>query len=455
MTVQPMGPGTQVAVPQPDQLNTGLDDMTQADLSIPRLQIVTKEAMFKDSLSNNKVQALNIIVLGLVKQRTMWPTKVGPEQAKPMCRSNNFLQGFVNTKQPNHPFPYQLAELNQSHVVPREDGQLVFNCADCQLKEWKGQDKPPCNEVWSLPLLMDPFSTGQWIPAVLNLSKTNITPAKHYLGGFKATETAAFTAYTTISLQLLKRGDNEYSNITFQRNGATDSSSWAEWSALGLEMRNFLTQEPRVFEDDAPTGPPQAATPVAQPVQAQPMAAPQPAAPQTIVIQPEPVAPAPVAQAAPVAQPFVDPNPPANDPWAQQTQAIQPPDPAPVQPPVPMQAPAAMVQQPAPQAVAAAPAPAPVAQPAPAPAPAAVAPPAAAPVAPAPVVPPAPAAVPTPAPAPAPAPAAVAAPTPQPAPLQAAPAPAPTASVPAPTSPAVPQASVPVAPGVDNDDLPF
>lgn len=444
MTVSPVGPGAEVAVPQAD-FNTGLDDMTQADLSIPRLTIVNKEGMFKDSLSNNKMQSLNVIILGLVKQRTLWPAQVpSGQQSQPMCRSNDFVQGFVNLKQTISPFPYDRAELTQAHVQPRDDGQLVFNCADCKLKEWDTHPlggKPYCNEVWALPLLMDPFGTGQYLPAVLNLSKTNVTPAKHYLGGFKAAETAAFTAITTISLQLLKRGDNEYSNITFQRAAATDSVNWAEWSGLYIDMRNFLAREPRVFEDKPAT----AATPqpmAAQPVAAQPVAQPvaQPAPVVQPVVQPAPVAqPAPAAQQAPI-QGEVVPN---ADPWAGQTFPNQ----------EPMQAPAA-IQQPVPQAAPVVAAPASVAAPAPTPQPAATVAPAPAPVASAPVTPPAPAAVPTPAPVAAPAPAAVA-PTPQPAPSQAVPAPAPTASVPQPTSPAVPQASPQAAPGADNDDLPF
>lgn len=437
----------------------GLDDMTQADLSIPRLQIVNKKGVFRDSLANNEIAAMNVIVLGLVKQRTLWPARVGETTAKPMCRSNDHVVGFVNQKQPEHPFPYQLAELSQPNVLPRDDGQLTFNCADCKLKEWGSHpmgDKPYCNEVWALPLLMDPYGNNNYLPAVLNLSKTNIGPAKAYLGGFKASESAAFTAYTQISLQLLKRGDNEYSNIQFKRVGNTDSVNWAEWGSLYMEMRAFLNQEPRVFEEDTPAGPPPAPQPMAAQPTPAPVAAPVAAAPAPVVA---PVAPAPVAQPAPepapVAQPtpqgvvqgevvpnaFVDPNAPV-DPWAGQT----------FEQPQPMQPPAAVAQEPVPQAAPPAPAPQPVAAPAPAPVAAATPPPVLAAVPPAPVSTPTPAAPVQPAPAPQPQAAAVA-PTPAPSPV--AQAPAPTASVQAPTSPAVPAASPQAVPGPDNDELPF
>lgn len=427
MTVQPVGPSSEVAVQQ-DQGGppVGLGDMNAGDLSIPRLQIINKAGLFKDSLSNTEFKQIPTIILGLVKQRTLWPDKVGTTTSKPMCRSNDFEIGFVNMKQPDHPFPWAQSGLGQQHVLPREDGQLTFKCSDCSLKTWKGQEKPPCNEVWTIPLLMDPYQNGSWVPAVLNLSKTNIPLIKKYLGGFVATNDAAFTAVTWMELQLLKRGDNDYSNIVLKRGEKTDSGMWGEWTDLYMEMREFLTQEPRVFEENVVAGPPAA---------------------------PQPMAAAPVAQAAPVtivqpAEPGVTSGPaPADfvqqqDPWT--PPAMQ----------QPMQAPAAMQQpvQAQPQAAQ------PVATPAPAPEPAPVQAAAAPPVTAPPVV----ASVPTPVPAPAPQAAPAPAPTnvaPQPQAVQMAQAPVadPTTvqAAPQPTSPAIPQTSPPAVPGTDLGELPF
>lgn len=446
MTVQPVGPSTEVAVQQ-EQVGgppIGLGDMNQGDLSIPRLQIVNKKGVFKDSLSNTEFSQIPTIILGLVKQRTLWPEKVGTTVAKPMCRSNDFEHGFVNMKQPDHPFPWPQSGLGQQHVLPREDGQLTFNCSDCSLKTWKGQEKPPCNEVWTIPLLMDPYQNGSWVPAVLNLSKTNIPLIKKYLGGFVATNDAAFTTITWMELMLLKRGDNDYSNIVLKRGERTDSAMWGEWTDLYMEMREFLTQEPRVFEENVAAGPPaapqpQAAAPVAQ------------AAP-VVIVQSEPQ-----VQAGPAPAEYVQ----QQDPWAQPAQNQ------------PMQAPAAMQQpvatppqaaQPVAAPVQAAPAP----QPEPTPVQAAVAPPVTAPPVvapvPTPVPAPAPQAAPAPAQAPAPAPATMA---PQPQAAQVAQADpttvqaaqqvsAPIAYAQVPTSPAIPQTSPPAAPGPDGvDELPF
>jgi hypothetical protein len=407
----------------------GLDDMTQADLSIPRLQIVNKKGVFKDSLSNTEMQSLNVVILGLIKQRTLWPTKIGDTPAKPMCRSNDFQHGFPNLEQPQHPFPWQVSKLTQEHVQPRQDGQLMFNCSDCFLKEWGSRpdsEAPWCNEVWSLALLIDPYQTGQYLPSVLALSKTNLAPTRRYLAGFKASNQAAFTAITNISLQLLKKGDNDYSNIMFQRVEPTDSARWGEWGDAYMEMREYLTRDPMKFEEEVS------------------VAAPAPQAAPVVVQQPAPQA-APVAQPAPQAQVMDAEVVQQADPWAGQTFPAQ----------QPMQAPAAVAQDVSVQA-----APAPVAAPAPTPAPVAQAAPVAAPTAPPapPVATPAPVPTPTPAPAAQPAPTAApqaAAPAPQPAPSQVAPAPVPTASAQVPTSPAVPAASPAAAPGDDNDDLPF
>lgn len=421
MTVSPVGPGAEVAVPT-DMGAMGLDDMTQADLSIPRLQIINKKGLFKESLTNTEQPSLNVIILGLVKQRTLWPTKIGDTPAKPMCRSNDFNHGFPNVDQPMHPFPWQASGLTQEHVVPTSDNTLMFNCSDCKLKEWGSRpdsEAPWCNEVWSLALLIDPYQTGQYLPSILSLSKTNLAPARRYLAGFKAAGQAAFTAVTNISLQLLKKGDNDYSNIIFQRVQPTDSGHWNEWGEAYIEMREFLTRAPMKFEEEVTAAPAPVAAPVAAPVVQQ-------AAPQVIEAE--------VVQ---------------NDPWAGQTFPAQQPGAAPASVAQDTSIQAAPVAQAAPVTAPVA-TPAPVAQAAPvAPPTAPPAPPVATPVS-APAPTPAPVAQPTPTPAPQ-----AVAPAPTPAPSQAAPAPVPTVPAQVPTSPAVPATSVPAVPGDDNDELPF
>lgn len=338
MTVQPMDPtqgmipGQALEVPSYNGGSSGLDDMDAGDLSVPRLSIVGNEGVFKDSLSGQKYPEIDVIILGLVKQRSLWHGNVTPgEESKPMCRSNDFMTGFPQMKPVSleKSFPWQRAGLGQEHLIPREDGQWAVACASCALKDWGSapdEKKPYCSEVWSMPLLMDPFQNGQWMPFVLSVQKSNISPTKKYLGGYKAANSATFTMITHIKLNMAKSGQVTFSNTEYSMTERTESSQWQAYEGMYVEMRNFLIQAPRVF-NDAPTVPaqqvqaqPQHATPAIQQPQQQS---------QPPVYQPTPQYQqqqeqyAPQAQQAPPVQPPVQQASPVQPQWDGQTQVIQ------------------------------------------------------------------------------------------------------------------------------------
>lgn len=379
MTVQPMDPtqgmipGQALEVPSYNGGSTGLDDMDASDLSVPRLSIIQNEGQFKDSLSGNKYPEIDVIILGLVKQRSLWHANVTPgEESKPMCRSNDFMTGFPQMKPVSleKSFPWQRAGLGQEHLIPREDGQWAVACASCALKDWGSapdEKKPYCSEVWSMPLLMDPFQNGQWMPFVLSIQKSNISPTKKYLGGYKAANSATFTMITHIKLNMAKSGQVTFSNTEYSMTERSESSQWQAYEDMYIEMRNFLIQAPRVF-DDVPTvqaqqvqAQPQHATPAIQ----QPVQQPQPPVyqPQPQYVQQQEQYAPQAQQAAPPVQPPVY-QPPVQQPiqpqwdgqtqviqgqvvtepaWTQQTELVQPPEPTP--PPV-QQAPPMAAQPP-------------------------------------------------------------------------------------------------------------
>src|SRR5690606_25228480 len=72
----------------------GLEDVDASDLSMPRLQIVHEDAVWEDSLSNERFESLDVILLGLIKQRVLWPSEMGEESSAPLCKSYNHTQGF-------------------------------------------------------------------------------------------------------------------------------------------------------------------------------------------------------------------------------------------------------------------------------------------------------------------------------------------------------------------------
>ena len=92
MTVEPhAGSG---ALANPDDFgDVGLEDVGVGDVIIPRLRIVHDEAVFENNLTKDRYETLDVILLGLAKQRIMWDDEVG-EGDKPMCKSPDFEHGF-------------------------------------------------------------------------------------------------------------------------------------------------------------------------------------------------------------------------------------------------------------------------------------------------------------------------------------------------------------------------
>src|SRR5215216_607328 len=148
----------------------GQEDITPGDLRVPRLKIDNQTGQFEDGTSKAKFKELDVIVLGLVKQRTYFPDLTPETEGKPpICKSNDFSFGFPQdpeNKTPTHAFPWQASRLdpNTDMKVDQETNLPYLPCEKCHMKEWgqKRSDSPPCNEVHSWPMLYFNPETTSW-----------------------------------------------------------------------------------------------------------------------------------------------------------------------------------------------------------------------------------------------------------------------------------------------------
>lgn len=339
MTVDTTGSGSMVPYEE-DFSSFGLEDVDASDIAIPRLTIEHKTGQFKDSLSGSIYNSgLEVILLGLVKQRVYWRADTD-EGDIPLCKSPNFDHGFPNTDDKlsrDKQFPWNKSNFDTSNAVPIEiapmgagkpypDGWTsndfpVLPCNSCIFKDWEktGSDgvpwkNPPCTEQHTWPLLFQ-AEPGVWQPALYTVQKTGIKPSRTYISSFVQAKQPFFAVKTLLGLTQMKRGSVDYSVPTFARSEATDYNSWLEYKNNYLSIREFVRSAPRRFKEAVgepsanvnsapPTVPPSqpaASAPVAAPtaVPAEPATAPVPSAPAA--------APAPAAPAAPVSPPPVFP----------------------------------------------------------------------------------------------------------------------------------------------------
>lgn len=247
---------------------TGLEEFSREDAVIPRLSIMHKEGRFLDSLTKEEFDTVKVIILGLVKQRSLWHTEVGEEGDRPMCRSMDHDTGFPNLsddqpKEKRFDTVWVKSGFDPKDYPPDEEGVVRLPCASCQLKEWGSHPdgkKPYCSEQFTLPILYDPEGDGTWVPAIMTLQKTSLKNLKAYLSSFARSRNAAFQAITEIGLDMQKRGANVYSVPNFKKVGNTEEENWREYSTNYRQMADFLRADPGVRDDDEPVSTPVAET---------------------------------------------------------------------------------------------------------------------------------------------------------------------------------------------------
>ena len=264
MTVAP-GTGSEVATWDSGD-DIGLEDVNVGDVVLPRLSIVHDEAVFQDNQSKQQFDELEVIILGLVKQRIMWDSTVD-EGDKPQCKSPDAEHGFPNTN-PDAPkdkrFPWDESNFNPANFSPdpERNDLIVLPCNSCVFAQWtkeNGKSVPPrCSEQHTYPLLYNstPGALPEdqiWQPALISFQRTGIKPSRQYLSGFAQAKRPMFTVHTTISLTPMKRGTVKYAVPVFKKGDSTDRDSWDEFANQYRQIREFIRSAPRNTADEEST----------------------------------------------------------------------------------------------------------------------------------------------------------------------------------------------------------
>jgi hypothetical protein len=330
VTIEPAATGGVVDYTDPnfDWTSIGKEDVEQTDLAIPRISINGPEATFKNNLTKEETPELHAVVLGLVKQRTMWDSEMD-EGDRPQCRSNDFELGFpqMRTDIPkDKQFPWAKSNFNPADYAGAS--QISLPCANCIFKEWDKGDwkQPPCNELHTYPLLYASADGQSWSPALLTVKSSAIRASRQFISSFSNAGQPMFSVVTTLQLQPMTRGQVKYAVPIFKRGNPTDRGMWPEYAENLRSIREFIRQPPRVFEDEdgpasdntnpgpagaaAPPPPPPAPAAPAAPASEDPWAAP-PAPEAPAAPPPAPAAPAPAPPAQPEAAPAAPTPPPA------------------------------------------------------------------------------------------------------------------------------------------------
>lgn len=227
--------------------NIGLEDFDTTDMVMPTLRLDHTEGVLVDTLSQEKYEKISVVLLGLVKQRILWPPEVGEVKENPLCRSLDFVVGTPDPQKPER-FPWAQAGFDQA------SSGSELNCSDCKLKDWgSGQknDSPWCTEQWTFPLMMQQ-SEANWAPATLTLQRSNIKPLRAYLSDYVRSGRPLFTNATNITLQQNKRGTVKYVTVGLAKGAATPDDLHETFRTEFLRIRTWL-RTPRNQEAEVET----------------------------------------------------------------------------------------------------------------------------------------------------------------------------------------------------------
>lgn len=297
--IVPASSGGTVAVPTDDDLLVGMEDFDQSDQVMPTLRIDHTKGVWVDGLSGEEFPVLEAILLGLIKQRVLWPPEVEESSKGPLCRSYDFTVGHPDMQN----FPWRATPDFAAPTVGAD--QVTLACEECPLKDWGShpkRDTPWCSEQHTFAVLQR-VGEDSLAPALLTVQRSAIKPSKTYMTSFARSKTPLFTVWTKIELDHRKRGTVDFAVPKFIRSGDTPQADWPFYAQTYREVREFI-QTPRVFDDDSDTPGAAPATPPADPGTA-PVPTAAPAAPVAAAAAPAPAAapstPAPAPAAAPAA----------------------------------------------------------------------------------------------------------------------------------------------------------
>lgn len=268
----------------------GLESIDSSDLSMPIIKMVHDQGLWEDSLSGEQFEEMDVILLGLIKQRVLWPAEMAEEADAPLCRSYNFTQGHPSDKFPLKVKGDPASPLEASGYGADDYNAGPLSCTTCNLKEWgshPSRDVPWCVEQYVFAVLMTEPGEDLGSPAILTLQRSSIKPAKAYITSYVRSKQPLFTARTTLKLNAQSRGSVKYSVPKFVKGAATDPDFHSQYAEMYHHVKDFVTT-PRSGDSETevtvtPAAPAPAAAPAAAPAPAPAPAAAAPAAAAPVV----------------------------------------------------------------------------------------------------------------------------------------------------------------------------
>jgi hypothetical protein len=180
----------------------GLEVFDTGDLVIPRYKIVqptSKEGtpgVFKNNLTNEEVETVNVVVLAASKGRVCWGENLDED---PICRSSDGLRPSDNTEEP------------VSAICGTKENGKRFE-PTCHNALWReNHERPLCNEVINLLCV----SKDDQVPFFISLHGTQLKPVRAFLSALGLRKKSLYEFQATLGLKEKTNGKGKFFVIQF------------------------------------------------------------------------------------------------------------------------------------------------------------------------------------------------------------------------------------------------
>lgn len=218
----------------------GLEDMNSSDIAMSKVSIVHTEGVFEDSLTGEKFDTLDTVMLGIIKGRVLWHTDVDYEGG-PLCKSYDAETGHPQTDFPEKAF----AAKGGTHNA---DGTIV--CETCPLAAW-GSDPINGKRPWCTEQMTVPITIGGDDPAgTITFQRSGVGPMRAYASSYLREKRPMFTHRTKVTLEKGRKGTVVFSTPKFVRGEAVNDIGLLKSYAEAYERIKEIWQTPRRDDDE-------------------------------------------------------------------------------------------------------------------------------------------------------------------------------------------------------------
>jgi hypothetical protein len=194
---------SEIAKPAEGPEILGLEEFDTGDLIIPRYKIVQPTSklgtpgLFRNNLSNEEVERLNVVVLKAAKGRVCWSENLDED---PICRSSDGLQPSDNVETP----------INS--ICGRKENGRRFEPV-CDNATWgEKSERPLCDEVINLLCI----GKDDKVPFFISLHGKQLRPCRAFLSAIGLRKKSLYEYQTTLTLKEVSNTKGKFFVIQFE-----------------------------------------------------------------------------------------------------------------------------------------------------------------------------------------------------------------------------------------------